>query len=37
LRGEVDRVLFTFAGVGIAWLVMLLVNRIQKAAANTAT
>jgi hypothetical protein len=36
LRAEVNRVLFTLAGVGLAWLVMLLVNRLQQAAAKPA-
>jgi hypothetical protein len=36
LKAEADRVLFTLAGVGIAWLVMLLANRLQKGSAKTA-
>ena len=37
LRAEVNRVLFTLAGVGLAWLVMLFVNRIQQKAAKATT
>jgi len=36
LSAEVNRVLFTLAGVGIAWLVMLLADRLQKASTKTA-
>ena len=35
LHAEVNRVLFTLAGVGLAWLVMLLVNRLQTSAETT--
>ena len=37
LTAEFHRVLFTFAGVGIAWLVMLLVDRVQKPDVTKAT
>ena len=37
LHAEVNRVLFTLAGVGLAWLVMLLVNRVQQTAAKATT
>jgi hypothetical protein len=36
LTAEFHRVLFTFAGVGLAWLVMVLVNRLQQATAKAA-
>ena len=37
LKAEADRVLFTLAGVGIAWLVMLLADRLQRSSAQRAT
>jgi uncharacterized membrane protein YccC len=36
LQAEVNRVLFTLAGVALAWLVMLLVSRLQQSAAKPA-
>jgi hypothetical protein len=37
LTPEFHRVLFTFAGVGIAWLVMLLANVVKERSGNETT